>query len=133
VAADCSTPARQPQEMHGHRGWTDELMAPATSMSQQSIDGDERRLQQFFFRNLNPSVSKSEIHLLVLAAELVCGARKCWYWMRPIVYSTWALKPGTGTCAHVVVLYNIYIMNHDVVINPFAADPVKALHFTILV
>ena len=25
VAAHCSTPARQPQETHSHRGWTDEL------------------------------------------------------------------------------------------------------------
>ena len=26
-----------------HRGWTDELTAPATSASRQSVDGDERR------------------------------------------------------------------------------------------
>ena len=43
MAADCSTPARQPQETYGHRGWTNELTAPATSVSQQSVDGDERR------------------------------------------------------------------------------------------
>ena len=30
MAADCSTPARQPQETHGQGGWTDELTAPAT-------------------------------------------------------------------------------------------------------
>jgi len=29
VAADCSTPARQPQETHGHRELTDELTAQA--------------------------------------------------------------------------------------------------------
>ena len=45
VAADCSTLARQPQETHGHRGWTDELTAPATSVSRQSVDGDERRFR----------------------------------------------------------------------------------------
>ena len=45
VAADCSTPARQPHETHGHRGWTDELTAPATSVSRHSVDGDERRFQ----------------------------------------------------------------------------------------
>ena len=45
MAADSSTPARQPQETHGHRGWTDELTAPATSVSRQSVDGDERRFQ----------------------------------------------------------------------------------------
>ena len=47
MAADCSTstPARPPQETHGHRGWTDELTAPATSVSRQSVDGDERRFQ----------------------------------------------------------------------------------------
>ena len=45
VAADCSMPARQPQETHGHRGWTDELTAPATSVSRQSVDGDQRRFR----------------------------------------------------------------------------------------
>ena len=45
MAADCSTTAWQPQETHGHRGWTDELTAPATSVSRQSVDGDERRFQ----------------------------------------------------------------------------------------
>ena len=45
MVADCSTPARQPHEMHGHRGWTDELMAPATSVSRQSVDDDDRRFR----------------------------------------------------------------------------------------
>ena len=39
MEADCSTPARQPQEAHDHRGWTDELTAPATWVSRQSVDG----------------------------------------------------------------------------------------------
>ena len=39
------TPVLQPQETHSHQGWTDELTSPATSVSRQSVDGDERQFQ----------------------------------------------------------------------------------------
>ena len=38
VVADCSTPALQPQETHGHSELIDRLMAPATSICQR-VDG----------------------------------------------------------------------------------------------
>jgi len=43
VVADCSTPALQPQEMHGRRELINGLTAPASLGSRQSTDGDEQQ------------------------------------------------------------------------------------------